>query len=64
MTIPLPGGTVTFNGRISITQTGKISFAITGGTGSYSQARGTVSEPASDNNNAQNATNVFRLILP
>jgi hypothetical protein len=53
-----------FQGRISIAVTsGTIKFVITGGTGKYVGARGTVSEPASDND-PKNATNTYSLILP
>lgn len=58
----LPGGGVSFKGRFS-TRVGIVSLTITGGGGRYAGARGTVSEPASDRN-AQNATNVYHLILP
>ena len=59
----LPGGTVSFKGRLSTSATGVISLAITGGTGKYAGARGTVTEPASDND-ASNATNTYHVILP
>jgi hypothetical protein len=59
-----PGGTVRFQGRLSIAvTTGTIKFVITGGTGKYVGARGTASEPASDND-PTNATNTYSLILP
>jgi hypothetical protein len=59
----LPGGTVSFKGRVSARVIGVISLAITGGTGRYAGARGKVTEPASDTN-AQDATNTYHLILP
>jgi hypothetical protein len=59
----LPGGTVRFQGRFSVVTTGTIKLVITGGTGKYVGARGTMSEPASDND-PYNATNTYSLILP
>lgn len=58
-----PGGTVTFRGRATKGATGKLAFTITGGSGRYAHARGTVTEPASDSD-PKNATNTYHLTLP
>ena len=58
-----PGGSVTFKGHVDASATGALSLTITGGTGKFAGARGTVTEPASDSD-PKNATNVYHLILP
>jgi len=57
-----PGGTVRFKGRFSRTAKG-LALTITGGTGRYAGARGTVTEPATDSD-PQNATNTYHVRLP
>jgi hypothetical protein len=57
-----PGGTVRFKGRISA-EGSTSSLTVTGGTGKYAGARGSVTEPASDSD-PKNATNTYHLLLP
>ena len=59
----LPGGVVHFKGRVDQGATGILSMRITGGSGRFAGARGTVTEPASDSD-PKNATNTYRLVLP
>src|SRR4051794_1598739 len=57
-----PGGTVRFQGRIAA-EASTSGLTVTGGTGKYAGARGSVTEPASDSD-PKNATNTYHLLLP
>ena len=57
-----PDGTVRFKGRISVAGNTP-GLTVTGGTGRYAGARGTITEPASDSD-PKNATNTYHLRLP
>jgi hypothetical protein len=62
-TANFPGGTVSYRGVVRLTGTQPISLRVTGGTGRYSHARGTMTEPGADNDPG-NAHNIYRLSLP
>jgi hypothetical protein len=57
-----PAGSVRFRGRAAMHK-GKLVLSVTGGTGAYANARGTVVEPGTDSDPA-NARNTYRLSLP
>jgi hypothetical protein len=56
-----PDGTVKFGGRVTLT--GTITIPVTGGTGRYAHASGTVTEPTGGGG-AAHEPNVYRLSLP
>jgi hypothetical protein len=58
-----PSGSLWFKGRVAPEASGTLSMRITGGSGEFAGARGTVTEPASDSD-PSNASNTYHLILP
>lgn len=56
----LPGGTIAVSGHIPL-QSNRVELRVSGGTGQFAHARGTV---VIRSNNSRRATNVFRLTLP
>jgi hypothetical protein len=59
----LLNGTVSFKGTVRLTDTQPISVRITGGTGRYAHAGGTMTEPGTDSD-PSNAHNTYRITLP
>jgi Dirigent-like protein len=60
-TVRLPGGTLTIRGRVTGTQR-SVTVPVTGGTGRFAGARGTVTAAALPD--GRSASNVYRLTLP
>jgi hypothetical protein len=60
-TVRLPGGTLTIRGRVTL-RPGSASVPVTGGTGRFAGARGTVTAAALPD--GRSAANVYRITLP
>jgi Dirigent-like protein len=57
------GSTLSFKDTIALTGTKPLSIRITGGTGRYRNAKGTMNEPGTDSD-PNNARNTYRISLP